>query len=95
MAEKTITLRADLIERLETLAKAKGRSVDEVLDTLLESQMPSGTQANWAVRLAETMAAEEIDWQDEQELSTRSRDAFQDDLYRRWQRSQRADDPND
>jgi len=94
MAAKTITLRADLVERLENIAAAQGRSVDDVVDALLEPQMPSGTPTNWALTLAETMAAERIDWQDEPELSARSREAFQDDLYRRWQRSQQADDPN-
>lgn len=95
MSEKTITLRADLVERLETIAAAQGRSVDEVLDALIKPQMPSGAQTNWALALAETMAAERIDWQDEPELSARSRDAYQDGLYRCWQRSQQADDHND
>lgn len=87
MAEKTIALRADLVERLERIASAQGRSVDEVLDTLLESQIPPAPAGNWALTLAERMAAAPIDWKDEPELSARSRRLFQEDRYERWRRS--------
>lgn len=37
MTDRTITLRSDLVERLETLAGQQGRSIDEVFGELLEN----------------------------------------------------------
>ena len=91
MAEKTITLRADLVERLETLAQAQGRSLEDVLVSLLETQPAPGQQENWALALAEGMAAANIPWIDQQDASTTSRQHYQDDLYRRWQETQQTD----
>ncbi|MCB9453847.1 MAG: hypothetical protein H6672_20645 [Anaerolineaceae bacterium] len=94
MDEKTITLRGDLVEQLEAIASTEGRSVDEVLAALLASQTAPRTQANWAVNLAQAMADEAIPWKEEAELSTHSRDLFQDDRYQRWQETQQTEDHN-
>ena len=82
MIEKSLTLRADLVERLESIALIEDRSVDDVVAALLEQQTPSEKSSNWALHLAETMAAANIVWQDVPELSASSRDVYQDAVYR-------------
>ncbi|MBK8024592.1 MAG: hypothetical protein IPK19_25000 [Chloroflexi bacterium] len=48
MTDRTITLRSDLVERLETLAEQQGRSLDDVFDSLLNSYVPA-SGGNWAI----------------------------------------------
>lgn len=66
MTEKTITLRAELVDQLEALASARGSSIDEVVAHLLEPQVVRGNH-NWALALAEAMESEDIVWLDETE----------------------------
>jgi predicted transcriptional regulator len=86
MAEKTITLRAELVERLERIASEQGRSVDEVVEDMLPKQAVNPLN-NWALRLAEGMAAADIDWQEPPEGKT-SRELYEDHLQEKWLRSQ-------
>ena len=67
MRDRTITLRADLVERLELLAKKQGRDINEVFDALLEHYAPG--VGNWALAVADDTEAAEIAWQDEQDAS--------------------------
>lgn len=86
MTAKTITLRSDLVERLETLARTQGRTLDEVFKDLLEQYSP--TNPNWALTLAEAMEEEDIDWQDEASVSAHSRAHFEQNAFEKWQRAQ-------
>jgi predicted DNA-binding protein len=86
MPAKTITLPAELVERLETLARTQGRTLDEVLSDLLERYTP--IDPNWALTLAEAMEEADITWQDEASLSAHSREHFEQHSYEQWQRTQ-------
>lgn len=79
MAERTITLRSDLVERLERLAQ--GRTLDDVMEDLL----PPASSGNWALALAEDMEAADIDWQDDPDASLNSREQFERHLRERTQ----------
>ena len=90
MAEKTIRLRAELVDRLESLATAQGRSVDDVLTNLLaETEAP---QNLWTMELIEAMADETIVWRDVPDLSESSRERFQQAQFERWQQTQLTDE---
>lgn len=58
MSDRTITLRAEVVERLEALAEAQHRSVDEVLLGWLEG-VPTPTSQDEAL-LAEMAADPDI-----------------------------------
>lgn len=90
MTDRTITLRSDLVDRLETLAQTQGRTVDEVFGELLEQYVPS-VSGNWALAVAEGMEAAAIDWRDDPDASTNSREHFEQHLREKWQRSQHLD----
>ena len=89
MTDRTISLRSDLVERLETLAERQGRSLDDVLGELLGSYAPVGG-SNWALAVAEGMEAADIDWIDDPEASVNSREHFERHLREKWQRTQNA-----
>jgi hypothetical protein len=90
MTDRTITLRSDLVDRLETLAQTQGRTVDEVFGELLEHySAPAG--GNWALAVAEGMEAADIDWHDDPNVSTHSREHFEQHLREKWQRTQHSD----
>lgn len=76
MTDRTITLRAGLVERLELLASVRGPSMDEVVSDLLE-RSPAPAKRNWALALAEAMEAPGIEWQDEPNASEDSRAQFE------------------
>ncbi|MCL4251917.1 MAG: hypothetical protein KJ065_27445 [Anaerolineae bacterium] len=90
MTDRTITLRSELVERLEKLAQ--GRTLDEVVGEILEQAVPprSGNK-NWALAVAEAMEAADIDWIDEPDASARSREHFEQQAYEKWQRTQTSD----
>jgi hypothetical protein len=79
MTDRMITLPAELVERLEMLAQAQGRSIDEVFGELIEQYSPSPT-GNWALIVAEGMEAADIAWQDDSDASTYSRESFKQHL---------------
>ncbi len=90
MTDRTITLRSDLVERLETLAERQGRSLDDVFGELLNTYAPSAS-GNWALAVAEGMEAADIDWIDDPNASVNSSEHFQRHLREKWQRTQKAD----
>ncbi len=94
MANRTITLRSDLVERLEALAIRQGRSLDEVFSELLASQMPEAGK-NWALAVAEAMETADINWLDDPDASRNSREHFKRHLQEKWQRTQNSDGDND
>jgi metal-responsive CopG/Arc/MetJ family transcriptional regulator len=87
MADRTITLPSELLERLETLAERQGQSLDELFSDLLNlyAPIPSG---NWALAVAEGMEAADIDWIDDPDASTNSGKYFQQHLREKWERAQ-------
>ncbi len=87
MTDRTITLRSDLVERLQTLAERQGRSLDEVFDELLNTYAPT-VSGNWALAVAEGMEAAAIDWIDDHDASLNSRAHFQQHLREQWERTQ-------
>ena len=90
MAEHTtMTVRADLRERLEALAAAQNQSVDEVLETLLP---PPATEENWALAFAEEMETADIDWIVDPEASVKSRERYKQHVYEKWLRTQNQTD---
>jgi predicted transcriptional regulator len=88
MTERTISLRSELVERLERLAQ--GRNLNEVLNELLQ-QTASPVSENWALAVAEGMEAADIEWLDEPDASTRSRERFEQHLREKWLRTQTSD----
>jgi predicted transcriptional regulator len=88
MTDRTITLRADLVERLESLAQRQARSLDEVLDELLNTYAPEA-RGNWALAVARGMEAADIDWIDDPDASVNSRAHFERHLREQWERTQR------
>lgn len=89
MSQKSISLPSELIERLEALAQAQGRTVAEVFDDMLAQYHASQSQGSqWAVQLAQNMAQAEIAWQENPDLSQHSQDDFADDAYQRWLKTQ-------
>ena len=95
MNARTITLRSDLVDHLERLARTQGRTMDDVFRDLLAQYTPSPKVDNWALALAESMEAAEIDWQDEPSLSERSRERFEQRAYQKWRRAQGMDTGDD
>jgi hypothetical protein len=89
MNARTITLRSDLVDRLEALVRTQGRTMDEVFGELLEQYTPSPSGHNWALALAEEMENADIDWQDEPSLSAHSREHFEQHAYEKWLSTQR------
>jgi hypothetical protein len=91
MTDRTILLRADVVERLEALAQ--GRNLNDVLDDLLQRavQQPSN---NWALAVSEGMEAADIEWLDEEDASEQSRARYREHVLKRWQDHQDADDGN-
>ncbi|MBC6956113.1 MAG: hypothetical protein IT298_10085 [Chloroflexi bacterium] len=87
MTDRTITLRSDLVERLETLAERQGRSLDDVFSELLNTYAPAAS-GNWALTVAEGMEAADIDWIDDDDASLNSRAYFQQHLREKWERMQ-------
>ncbi len=87
MTDRTITLRSDLVERLETLAERQGRSLNEVFGELLNTYAPTAS-GNWALAVAEGMEAADIDWIDDPDASLNSRAHFQQHLREKWERTQ-------
>jgi hypothetical protein len=76
MSERTITLRADLIERLESLAA--GRNLNEVVgDLLAQHTAVPPAKGNWALALARDMEAMDVEWLDEPDASLRSRENYE------------------
>jgi hypothetical protein len=86
MTAKTITLRSDLVEQLESLARTQGRTLDEVFKDLLEQYSP--THPSWALTLAEAMEEADINWQEETALSAHSREHFEQNSFEKWRRAQ-------
>jgi predicted transcriptional regulator len=76
MTDRTITLRSELVERLESLAAQHGRSLDEIgndlLSELLDTRAPNQC-GSWALAVAEGMEAAGIDWIDDPDASLNSR----------------------
>jgi predicted transcriptional regulator len=92
MTDKTITLDAELVERLEALAH--GRDLNVVLAELLRHN-PETPGRNWASALIEGMEAAEIDWLDEPDASITSRTHFEQELRERWLRTQGMEPESD
>lgn len=93
MTNRTISLRSDLVERLETMAQQQGRSVDEIFGELLGHYTPT-SGGNWALAVAEGMEAADIDWIDDPDASVNARQHFEQNLRQKWQRTQNMDDEN-
>jgi predicted transcriptional regulator len=72
MTDRTISLRSDLVERLEELAQRQGRSVNDVFGELLNTYAPV-QNGNWALAVAEGMEAADIDWMDDPDASTHTK----------------------
>ncbi len=90
MTDRMVALRADLVERLEALATEQGRSMNDVLDGLLEPS-PRSSKSNWASAVVKRMEAADIDWIDDPDASTNSRKYYRQHLKEKWERSQEAD----
>jgi hypothetical protein len=93
MTAKTISLRSDLVDRLENLAQTQGRTLDEVFSDLLDHYSPD--RQNWALALAEGMEAADIEWQDDPSAAERSREYYEQYLADQWQRTQHTDTGQD
>jgi predicted transcriptional regulator len=88
LTDRTITLPSDLVEQLERLAEQQARSMDEVLRELLNAYAPV-SRGNWALAVADGMAAADIPWKDDADASAHSREHFNQHLREQWERTQR------
>lgn len=95
MTHKTITLRDELVERLQQLAQKNGQSVDEAMETLLDYAEPRSQAGNWALAVAQDMAMADIEWRDDLDLSSRSGAHYQDYLADKWREQQASTDNDD
>jgi len=95
MANKTITLNAEIIEQLENLAASQGQSVDDVLKDFLATQPATSTNNNWASTVAKGMEDADTNWLDEPNASESSRHNYRDAVQQDWQQSQSVDNNND
>lgn len=91
MSDRIITLDAEIVERLEALAQ--GRNLNDVLGDLI-AQADQPQEKNWALSLAEDMAAADIEWIDDPDASTRSREHFAQHVREKWERTQKMDSNN-
>lgn len=91
MTDKTITLHSELVERLESLAQAKGRTTNDVISELLDQYAPTENKENWALALAEGMEAADIDWLDDPNASENSREHFEQYLREKWRHTQASE----
>ncbi len=87
MNHRTITLPADLVERLELLASQRGRSLDELFAELLSNYLPT-SGGNWALNVAAGMETADIDWIDDPDASAHSRELFKRHLDEKWKHTQ-------
>jgi predicted transcriptional regulator len=90
MTDKTITLQADIVEQLESLAQSQGRTVDDVIGEMLAHYVPYRSE-NWALTLAEGMEEADIDWLDEPDASARSGEHYARHMTERWAKRQSTD----
>lgn len=95
MTEKTITLRAELVERLEALAQQTGQSIDDILASILNAQTEQSKSSNWAMAVVRGMAEADIDWVDAPDLSEKGSRIYREDLHQRWAQSQQGDTDDD
>lgn len=87
MTDRTITLRSDLGERLETLAGQQGRTLDDVFGKLLNSYAPIGS-GHWVLTVAECMEAADTAEIDDPDASMNNRDHFEWHLHEQWEKTQ-------
>lgn len=88
MAEHvTLTIRADLRDRIQALAAERGQSTDEVLDAALP-RLTSTPRHNWALAFVEAMESEDIEWIDDPDASVKSRERYEQHVYEKWLRTQ-------
>jgi len=79
MDTRTITLPADLADRLESLATQQGRSVADLVVEILGHYAPTDT-GNWALSVAEGMETADIPWLDDPDASMNSAERFRQHL---------------
>lgn len=89
MTNRTITLRSDLVERLEALAGQQGRTIDDVFGEIFNIYVPVG--GNWALTVAEGMESASINWIDDSDASDNSHEEFERHLREKWERTQSDD----
>ncbi len=92
MTDRTITLRSDLVERLEALASHEGKTLNEVVEQFLDRF--TSISGNCALAVAEGMEGAEIVWIDDPDVSSNSRDHFERHLREQWDESQHNSDPD-
>jgi len=88
MTDRTITLPSNLVERIETLAGQQGRTLDALLEELLNRYVPVGGGHNWLLAVAEAMEAADITWIDDPDASMNSREHFERHLREQWEKTQ-------
>lgn len=72
MMDRTITLRADLVEHLEALAERQDLSLDGVFGQLLDTYAPTASNKHWALAVAGSVEAANINWIDDPDASVNS-----------------------
>lgn len=86
MTEKTLTLKGEIVERMEAVAQQQGRSIEAVLSDVFPPQTVV-IASEFGRALVKAMA--DVEWViDDPDLSTNSRDNYQEARYQEWQRSQ-------
>ena len=92
MTDRAITLRSDLVERFEELAREQGRSADDLFGEMIERfPRAKNPKNNWLLEAAEEMEAADINWIDDPDASLHSHERFEQYLSELAQRKHDSD----
>jgi hypothetical protein len=99
MSERTLTLRAELVEQFESLVKKDGRTPDDLFGTLLENYTPAPLEDEhpnqWALEILKTVEAGNIELLvDDPDASENGRVELDNYIYEKWKRTQTEELPN-
>ncbi len=98
MEERTLTLRADLVDRLEAMASKQGRTIEDVLDDVLEDVEPAAEKPNnWALAVVRAATEANIEWEDLPNIANASESGnlYYEDRYQRWLELQQREDSHE
>ena len=98
MSERTLTLRADLVDKLEALAERRGLTVEDLLCIEFDVDIPISIAVNpanqWVIAVAKGMAEEDIDWIDDPNAAANSRYHLESYLEDKLKTSQALEEAN-
>lgn len=92
MSDRTIQLRADLADQLESLAEAQNRSLNDLVNEMIHQYKSQSARADQLLALADGMKKADIAWREMPDASEIGRKAYEDAVYDQWLKTQSTDD---